>query len=61
MTGKHANLKRTDRSSVSLHLARAVSMFKRAMRMHGVNSDEAHYWDKLATDLESALRRPSFE
>jgi hypothetical protein len=30
-------------------------MFKRAMRMHGVNSNEAKHWDGLLNELERNL------
>lgn len=33
----------------------ATVMFKRAMRLHGVNSNEAKHWDGLLNELERNL------
>lgn len=33
----------------------ATVMFKRAMRLHGVNSTEAKHWDGLLNELEKIL------
>jgi hypothetical protein len=33
----------------------ATVMFKRAMRLHGVNSNEAKHWDGLLNELEKYL------
>lgn len=33
----------------------ATVMFKRAMRLHGVNSNEAKHWDGLLNEMEKIL------
>lgn len=33
----------------------ATVMFKRAMRLHGINSNQAKHWDTLLIELEKNL------